>query len=120
MLFEVYFFSESELEKMSLIIGYNASDVTYGWNGRMSGFTLHYSHFTVGYRFKDFSLKIKLNYRYPIIDIVEEHGHAFPLSPGLIPIVYFQNVEKVFLGRPFTTCIETSAINSYAKWVRIS
>lgn len=82
---------------MSLIIGYNASDVTYGWNGRMSGFTLHYSHFT---------------------DIVEEHGHAFPLSPGLIPIVYFQNVEKVFLGKPFTTCIETSAINSYEKWVQ--
>ena len=48
---------------------------------------------------------------------MEEHGHAFPLSPGLIPIVYFQNVEKVFLGKPFTTCIETSAINSYAKWV---
>ena len=31
---------------MSIIIGYNGSDVTYGWNGRMSGFTLHYSHFT--------------------------------------------------------------------------
>ena len=57
----IFLLSESELEKMSLIIGYNASDVTYGWNGRMSGFTLHYSHFT---------------------DIVEEHGHAFPLSPG--------------------------------------
>ena len=39
--------------------------MTYGWNGRMSGFTLHYSHFT---------------------DVIEEHGHAFPLSPGLIPI----------------------------------
>ena len=73
-------FEESELEKMSIIIGlvvynffyeqlnfegYNGSDVTYGWNGRMSGFTLHYSHFT---------------------DVIEEHGHAFPLSPGLIPI----------------------------------
>ena len=47
------------------MVGYNGSDVTYGWNGRMSGFTLHYSHFT---------------------DVIEEHGHAFPLSPGLIPI----------------------------------
>ena len=62
------------------------------------------------------SAKISLDL-YHFIDIVEEHGHAFPLSPGLIPIVYFQNVEKVFLGKPFTTCIETSAINSYAKWV---
>ena len=31
-------------------------------------------------------------------DVIEEHGHAFPLSPGLIPIVYFQNVEKVTSG----------------------
>ena len=103
---------------MSLIIGYNASDVTYGWNGRMSGFTLHYSHFTGGYRFQCQALhSLRISDGQLLTDIVEEHGHAFPLSPGLIPIVYFQNVEKVFLGRPFTTCIETSAINSYAKWV---
>ena len=62
----------------------------------MSGFTLHYSHFT---------------------DIVEEHGHSLPLSAGLSPIVYFQNVEKKFLGKPFTSCIDTTAFNSYAKWV---
>ena len=105
----------------------------------MSGFTLHYSHFT---------------------DVIEEHGHAFPLSPGLIPIgmvsiwnfqrmqdlkffqkesfwrsklaskyqkhsalektktikVYFQNVEKFFLDTPYTTCIKTEAVNNYTKW----
>ena len=31
---------------MSIIMGYNSSDTTYGWNGAMAGFTLHYSHFT--------------------------------------------------------------------------
>ena len=61
----------------------------------MAGFTLHYSHFT---------------------DALEEHGHAFPLSPGLIPIVYFQNVEKVYLNDPFTTCVDTRATNEYSEW----
>ena len=67
---------ESEFDKMSMIIGYNQSDITYGqgsitsvllstnrkvsldgitrpevrtiisWSGGMSGFTLYYSHFT--------------------------------------------------------------------------
>ena len=35
---------ESELEKLSIIIGFNQSDTTYGWNGKTSGFTLHYLH----------------------------------------------------------------------------
>ena len=112
---------ESEFDKMSMIIGYNASDITYGqgsstsgeilshfrlcidqkyelresWSGGMSGFTLYYSHFT---------------------DIVDQEGHNFPLSPGLIPIVYFQNVERVYLGAPFTTCISANAVNSYEPW----
>ena len=61
----------------------------------MSGFTLYYSHFT---------------------DIVDQEGHNFPLSPGLIPIVYFQNVERVYLGAPFTSCISADAVNSYEPW----
>ena len=89
--------SESELEKLSIIIGFNQSDTTYGWNGKTSGFTLHYLHFT---------------------DIIEEHGHSFPLSPGLIPIVYFQNVQKIFLGEPFTKCKPTRSVNNYTTWRR--
>ena len=58
-------YNESELQRMSIIMGYNSSDTTYGWNGGMAGFTLHYSHFT---------------------DSIPEQGRAFPLSPGLIPI----------------------------------
>ena len=50
-------------------------------------------------------------------DSITEQGHSFPLSPGLIPLVYFQNVEKVFLGKPFTQCIKTSATNNYTHWV---
>ena len=88
-------FRESELEKLSIIIGFNQSDTTYGWNGKTSGFTLHYLHFT---------------------DIIEEHGHSFPLSPGLIPIVYFQNIQKIFLGEPFTSCKPTKSVNNYTIW----
>ena len=88
-------FRESELEKLSIIIGFNQSDTTYGWNGKTSGFTLHYLHFT---------------------DIIEEHGHSFPLSPGLIPIVYFQNIQKIFLGEPFTSCKPTKSVNNYTTW----
>ena len=88
-------FRESELEKLSIIIGFNQSDTTYGWNGKTSGFTLHYLHFT---------------------DIIEEHGHSFPLSPGLIPIVYFQNIQKIFLGEPFTGCKPTKSVNNYTTW----
>ena len=54
-----------------------------------------------------------------IYDVIEEHGHAFPLSPGLIPIVYFQNVEKFYLGRPFTTCVQAEAINNYTEWASL-
>ena len=53
--------------------------MTYGWNGRMSGFTLHYSHFT---------------------DVIEEHGHAFPLSPGLIPIGLVSTTEFLYIYIP--------------------
>ena len=56
----MYDLSETELEKLSLILGYNASDITFGWNGRVSGLTLQYSHFTDkavehGYHFSIFS-----------------------------------------------------------------
>ena len=44
-------------------------------------------------------------------------AYSFPLSPGLIPNVYFQNVENVFLGKPFTDCVKTTAINKYSAWV---
>ena len=92
----MYDLSETELEKLSLILGYNASDITFGWNGKVSGLTLQYSHFT---------------------DKAVEHGHSIPLTTGLTPIVYFQNVEQTFLGSPFTTCIETEAVNNYSTWV---
>ena len=81
------YFSEEELEKLSLIVGFNASDSTSGWDN-LSGYTIHYSHFT---------------------DHLGDHAHSFPLSPGLIPNVYFQNVENIFLGKPFTDCVKGAA-----------
>ena len=65
------------MEKLSLVMGFNSTDITYGWNGKMAGFTLMFSHFT---------------------DVLPEQGQSFPLSPGLIPIAKFQTIEEKKLG----------------------
>ena len=88
-------FSEEDLEKLSLVVGFNQSDSTAGWKN-LPGYTIYYSHFT---------------------DHLGDHVHSFPLSPGLIPNVYFKSIENVFLGKPFTECVETTAINKYTTWV---
>ena len=35
---------ENQLSTLGLIVGYNKSDSTYGWNGYLGGMTLFYSH----------------------------------------------------------------------------
>lgn len=84
-----------EISSLSIVIGYNETDGTYGWNGDMSGFTLMYSHFT---------------------DDWLEESHYFPLSPGLIPISRFQTLYKSWLNYPFTPCQPSTAVNTYDEW----
>lgn len=84
-----------ELSSLSIVLGFNESDGTYGWNGDMTGFTMMYSHFT---------------------DVWMQESHSFPLSPGLIPISRFQTVYKSLLNEPFTSCAPADAINNYTEW----
>ena len=84
-----------EISSLSLVIGFNESDGTYGWNADMSGYTLFYSHFT---------------------DDGQEESHYFPLSPGIIPIARFQTLYKSWLNVPFTRCQPTIAMNTYEEW----
>jgi len=80
---------------MSLVIGYNESDVTYGWDGSPKGFSLYFSHFTVEHMMPD---------------------KKIPLSDGLMPVVMFKTIKRQYLGAPFTDCNNnTHAINEYNK-----
>ena len=83
---------ENQLSTLGLIVGYNKSDATYGWNGYLGGMTLFYSH---------------------IYDAVVEEIHSIPLTAGLTPVVFLQNIQKTYLGKPFTDCIPTQVKNSY-------
>jgi len=81
---------------MTLIIGYNVTDASYGWDGTSKGFVLYYSHFT------------------------EEHviqDKQIPLSSGLMPDVIFKTVKRVYIGEPYTPCVNISyTTNHYDKW----
>ena len=64
--------------------------VRFRWNGYINGLTLFYSHYT---------------------DTVEEEIHSIPITPGLTPIAFLQNIEKTYLGHPYTECVPTYSVN---------
>lgn len=68
------------------------SDITYGWNGGMAGYSLYHYHFT---------------------NIIEDHSKSILLTPSLTPIINLQNVETIFKGTPFTKCKVTPYTNDY-------
>ena len=37
---------DDQLRTVAILIGLNATDFTYGWNGYINGLTLYYSHYT--------------------------------------------------------------------------
>ena len=37
---------DDQLRTVAILIGLNATDFTYGWNGYINGLTLFYSHYT--------------------------------------------------------------------------
>ena len=39
--------------------------------------------------------------------------HSIPLTAGLTPVVFLQNIQKTYLGKPFTDCIKTNVENNY-------
>ena len=81
---------------MTLILAYNKSDITYGWDGRTLGFNLYYSHFT---------------------DAHINMENIVPLSDGLIPTVKFKTVKQTFLGSPYTACNRQPVpTNDYDAW----
>ena len=83
---------DDQLRTVAILIGLNASDFTYGWNGYINGLTLFYSHYT---------------------DTVPEEIHSLPITPGLTPIAFLQNIQKTYLGHPYTSCVKTETTNAY-------
>ena len=75
---------ESQFVTLGITVGYNKSDATYGWNGFEQGAELFYSHVT---------------------DETVEETHSVPLTEGLKPIIFLQNIQKTYLGTPYTDCI---------------
>ena len=58
----------------------------------MNGLTLFYSHYT---------------------DTIEDEIHSFTITPGLLPVAFLQNIQKTYLGLPYTKCVQTYSTNSY-------
>ena len=77
---------------VSISLGYNSSDTSFGWNGYNDGFTVYYPHFT---------------------HLVEGQQKSFSVASGLMPVVEFQNVERMLLGKPFSDCVKTKTRNNY-------
>ena len=82
--------------KMTIVVGYNESDSTYGWHRQSTGFTIFYSHFTSEHVAVDKSI---------------------PLSSGLMPVVGFKTIKRKYIGYPYTRCNNrTNPTNDYENY----
>ena len=75
---------ENQFNTLSLVLGYNKSDASYGWNGFEHGAELYFSHIT---------------------DEIMDTAQSIPLTAGLQPVISLQNIQKTYLGSPYTACI---------------
>ena len=75
---------ENQFITLSLVLGYNKSDASYGWNGFEHGAELYFSHIT---------------------DEIMDTARSIPLTAGLQPVISLQNIQKTYLGSPYTACI---------------
>ena len=75
---------ENQFITLSLVLGYNKSDASYGWNGLEHGAELYFSHIT---------------------DEIMDTARSIPLTAGLQPVISLQNIQKTYLGSPYTACI---------------
>ena len=75
---------ENQFITLSLVLGYNKSDASYGWNGMEHGAELYFSHIT---------------------DEIMDTAQSIPLTAGLQPVISLQNIQKTYLGSPYTACI---------------
>ncbi|CAG5110088.1 Oidioi.mRNA.OKI2018_I69.chr2.g4528.t1.cds [Oikopleura dioica] len=87
--------ASSNMRKVSLSLSVvqNESDITYGWNGYVTGYGIYYMHFA---------------------DNVEDQLHEILVSESVTPIVTFQNVQRKFLNKPFTECKPSLATNNFS------
>jgi len=69
--------------RLSMTFAQNESDATFGWNGALQGFNVHY--------------------RYPTEKLFLP-GHSVYLSSKLSPMLSVQNVRQMYLGKPYTPC----------------
>ena len=74
---------ENQFNTLSLVLGYNKSDASYGWNGFEHGAELYFSH---------------------ISDEIMDTAQSIPLTAGLQPVISLQNIQKTYLGSPYTAC----------------
>ena len=75
---------ENQFNTLSLVLGYNKSDASYGWNGFEHGAELYFSHIT---------------------DEIMDTAQSIPLTAGLQPVISLQNIQKTYLGSPYPACI---------------
>ena len=74
---------ENQFITLSFVLGYNKSDASYGWNGFKHGAELYFSHIT---------------------DEIMDTAQSIPLTAGLQPVISLQNIQKTYLGSPYTAC----------------
>ena len=60
---------ENQFITLSLVLGYNKSDASYGWNGFEHGAELYFSHIT---------------------DEIMDTARSIPLTAGLQPVISLQ------------------------------
>ena len=73
----------ADFRELDFIIGYNKSDLTFGWNGLSNVMMLYYMDSDEKFISK---------------------SHKISLVPGLNPTVTFSRSETKLLGKPFTSC----------------
>ena len=74
----------SQVKNLNLIIGFNKSDNTFGWNGFNNALHLYYFDWDEQFFFS--------------------RNHAMALVPSLNPSLTFTQMSTKLLGKPFTKC----------------
>ena len=106
---------------LSILIGYNKSDWSAGWEATLEGLVLYYSHKSedILVRFIHILLIWLIHLSHPVYNL-DEHIDSDPkqsllLVGNLTPVVSLQQRRFLFQGLPFTHCHNIYNVSSKLK-----
>ncbi|CAG5090495.1 Oidioi.mRNA.OKI2018_I69.PAR.g12624.t1.cds [Oikopleura dioica] len=90
--------SPDGFRSLQMVLAYNQSDWTYGWNSFMDGFSIFYN---------------------PEGETVLDPMRSITVNSRIVPIMFLQQHRNIKLGQPYTECIKNGSLayfDHYSKY----